>query len=63
MLFFKKSFPIVASFLAAASSRMYSSRSIAINCSGESKARKYSTFERWLFHLEESCRQYWPPRP
>jgi hypothetical protein len=49
MLFFKKSSTIVAFFLAAASSRMFSSRSIAINCSGENKARKSSNFERWLF--------------
>jgi hypothetical protein len=56
MRFFKKSSPIVAFFLAAASIRMFSSHSIAINCSGEKKARKYSNLERWLFHLEESCR-------
>jgi hypothetical protein len=56
MLFFKKSSPIVAFFLAAASCRMFSSRSIAINCAGENKAKKYSNSERWLFHLEESWR-------
>jgi hypothetical protein len=56
MRFFKKSPPIVTFFLAAASSCMFSSRSIAINCAGENKARKYSNLERWLFHLEESCR-------
>jgi hypothetical protein len=56
MFFFKKSSPIVAFFLATASSRMFSSRSIAVNCSGENKARKYFNLERWLFHFEESCR-------
>jgi hypothetical protein len=52
VFFFRKSSPILAFISAAASSHMFSSRSIAINCSGGNKVRKYSNLKRWLFTLK-----------
>jgi hypothetical protein len=50
--FLQEELPIITFFFAAASSHMFSSRSIVINCSGENKARKYSNLNAGFFTLK-----------